>query len=122
VARDGFGSVTRGAGDLNGDGFDDLVVLAPYRSNGPNSQGTALVYFGGPLLDAVADLEFHGEATGNIGTNVATRFDFNGDGFTDIAFGAPAYTDGAHANAGRVYILFGGPSFDSAYDVALTGD
>jgi len=118
---DNFSIAMAPAGDVNGDGFDDLIIGAPWNDTGATRVGRAYVYFGGPSADTVADLIFTGEATfDEFGTAVGTAGDINADGFDDLIVGAP-YNDAGGSNAGRVYIFFGGPSADSVPDIVLTG-
>lgn len=98
-----FGTSIANAGDVNGDGVDDLVVGAPFKSLEWMS-GKAYIYDGatGALLRTL-----NGEAPGDgAGTSVAGAGDVNGDGFADVAVGAPwAPAEGTHV--GRVLIHSG---------------
>ena len=122
AAIDRFGFSVAGAGDVNGDGFADLVVGAFSNDAGGNDAGRAYVYHGGPTADPNPDLVLTGEAAGNqFGISVAGAGDVNADGFADLIVGAP--TNGAGGfNAGRAYVYFGGLSMDSTADVILTGE
>lgn len=119
------------AGDLNGDGLDDLVVGAPF-ANG--QAGRSYVVFGktggfGALVDLTAiaagtgGFVLAGQAGGDYsGLSVATAGDINGDGFADLILGAPS----AGGNAGRSYVVFGtaggfGASIDLSAIAAGTG-
>lgn len=94
--HDRAGESVSSAGDVNGDGYDDLIIGAiqfdvPTTPTGP---GKAYVVFGGPALGAsieLSDLDgtngfaIIGEAIGDLfGLNVASAGDFNDDGFDDI--------------------------------------
>lgn len=69
-----------------------------------------------------APLVLHGSATGDqFGIAVASVGDFNGDGYDDLAIGANANADAGTA-AGRVTVLFGGPSADTLADWKIAGD
>lgn len=111
-----FGVSVAGAGDVNGDGYDDVVVGSwRYASE----TGRAYVYYGGPLPDAVPDLVFTGEAfNSQLGLSVSSAGDFNGDGYPDLLVGAPNI---AASRPGRAYIYYGGPHADSAPDIRLSG-
>lgn len=118
---DYFGYSTASAGDVNGDGFPDVIIGA-YSSdgNGINS-GRAYIYFGGAAYDNIPDVILTGQAAQDyFGISVSTAGDFNGDGYADVIVGAP-FNDAAGTNAGRAYIFFGGRSMDNVADVTLTG-
>jgi FG-GAP repeat/FG-GAP-like repeat len=94
-----FGAAVASAGDVNGDGFTELVVGASGASN-------AYVFAGGPGTPAASPaVTLHGPDGGAFGTATAAAGDVNGDGFADLIVGAP----GAAA-AGRAYLYLGGPS------------
>jgi len=107
------GSSVAGAGDVNGDGIDDLIIGAP----GLNGEaGESYVVFGSAAgFDASLDLSSLGGATGfridgiegsdHSGTSVAGAGDVNGDGLDDLIIGAP---DGyPFDDAGESYVVFG---------------
>jgi hypothetical protein len=121
---DAFGSWVDGAGDVNGDGFAELIVGAASDDGAGADAGRAYVYFGGPGgPDAAADGTLDGEAAGDqLGARVAGLGDVNGDGFADVGAGAPA-SDAGGASAGRAYVFFGagGAALDAVADGVLTG-
>ena len=121
-AGDGPGYSVSSAGDLNGDGFDDLIVGAPSSSPGPsrNAAGDSYVVFGhggafGPIdLADVANnsggfVIFGEENLDQSGYSVAAAGDIDGDGFADLLIGAPGGAGPANgrALAGDSYVLFG---------------
>jgi len=121
AAFDQFGSAVGAAGDLNADGYDDVIVGAFGSDAGAADGGRAYVYFGGPGADAVADLTLTGtEAIAWFGNSVAGIGDFNGDGNDDVVVGA-LFSDGNGTDAGRAYVFYGGPLLDNVSDLALTG-
>lgn len=93
-----FGTSVAGAGDVNADGFDDLIVGAPLaNSSGLSVSGAAYVFLGGPAgitARSPADADFKLESLqiqAWFGYDVAGAGDVNGDGFDDIIVGAPRY-------------------------------
>ncbi len=97
-ANSEFGSSVAGAGDVNRDGFDDIIVGAPLASpSGLGVSGAAYIFHGGPLgitatspADANAMLESK-QMEGHLGRSVASAGDVNGDGYADVIVGATLY-------------------------------
>ncbi len=119
VAPEGFGTSVASAGDVNGDGYDDVIVGAPDGTGLQAVAGRALVYFGGASPNAVADLTVLGKVTGdNFGASVAGPGDFNGDGFDDIVVGAPD-SDEYFGSAGAVYVYYGAAVPNATIDVTI---
>lgn len=119
---DGFGAAVDLPGDLNADGHDDLVVSAFFH-DGPAGRdaGRVYVYFGGAPFDTTADVIFDGaHPTQYCGWGLGGG-DVNGDGHDDLLIGAP-YDNTVGGQAGRVYVLFGGPGFDATPDLVLAPD
>ncbi|MBX3251835.1 MAG: FG-GAP repeat protein [Myxococcales bacterium] len=87
---DQFGTSV-GVGDVNGDGFADVVVGAPLASpGGRHNAGTASVVLGSAAGLAMAPTQVltGGAAMGEFGRSVASAGDVNGDGFADLVVGA----------------------------------
>ena len=122
VANDQFGFSVSGAGDVNGDGYADVIVGASFNDAGGSNAGRAYVYYGGPSADAVADLTLTGESAGDrLGFSVSGAGDVDGDGFADVVVGA-SFNDAGGSNAGRAYVYYGGPLADAVADLTLTGE
>jgi hypothetical protein len=109
--HDYAGFAVAGAGDVNGDGFDDLLIGAESADGGGSSSGEAYLVYGpvsGIVSLAMADATFVGAAIGDrLGSAVGGVGDVSGDGVDDLALGAWAHA-GAGADAGAAYVVFGG--------------
>jgi len=99
------------AGDVDADGFDDILVGAPYNDDAATGAGKAYLILGGNLPPtpstnlSLADYGFIGESNSDYaGYSVSEAGDVNGDGLDDILIGAYLNDDGA-SNAGKAYLL-----------------
>ncbi|HEX2880921.1 MAG TPA: FG-GAP-like repeat-containing protein, partial [Polyangiaceae bacterium] len=108
VANVQFGESVAGAGDVNDDGFDDVIIGAPFASNGESTEGTASVYLGsaGGLLADPALLLDSNQAASSFGISVAGAGDVNGDGYDDLLVGATRFDNGT-ADEGRAFAFQG---------------
>ncbi|WP_439342146.1 Calx-beta domain-containing protein [Vacuolonema iberomarrocanum] len=119
AAGDGSGRSVSGAGDINGDGIDDLIIGA-YRADpdGNIEAGTSYVVFGrqtgfGASLDASAlngsnGFAINGVAAGDSsGGSVSGAGDVNGDGIDDLIIGASGADPNGNSFAGTSYVVFG---------------
>ncbi len=130
---DQAGTCVAGAGDVNGDGFADLIIGAPYAETAPGTNnGVSYIVFGGSHLatidqadgleDGKLDLTRITGATGAIingdtsfngdlsGICVAGAGDVNGDGFDDaliVASSADPNSGAGNSDEGAVYLVFG---------------
>ena len=112
LASDNAGRPVAMGGDMNGDGYDELLIGAYYESSGGSQAGVAYVV-AGPVTGAVdlsvATIALVGETAGDYaGWSLAGRGDGDGDGLDDLLVGA-LYDDTAAYNAGAVYVLWGRP-------------
>ncbi|MEO1211655.1 MAG: hypothetical protein AAFX78_19325, partial [Cyanobacteria bacterium J06638_20] len=116
---DRSGISVSGAGDINGDGIDDLIIGAAYASlNGNVGAGTSHVVFGrqagfGASLDLSTLNGNNGFAINGVGINdlsgisVSGAGDINGDGIDDLIIGAGLADPNGNRNAGTSYVVFG---------------
>jgi hypothetical protein len=114
-----FGGVVASAGDVNGDGFADVVVAAPGTTG---STGSIYLYLGGVrgLIAQPVSVRSGPDGPGAaFGNAIVSAGDINGDGYADVAIGAPGpYT----TLAGTVYVYLGSPSgLSSSYSTSFVG-
>ena len=118
------GESVAAAGDVNGDGFDDVIIASPLADPNGSVSGASYVVFGKAdwstgftgtaagieelsALDGIGGFTLNGAAAGDrSGRSVASAGDVNGDGFDDVIIGA----DSADPNgfySGASYVVFG---------------
>jgi hypothetical protein len=110
-----FGRSVATAGDVNGDGYDDVIVGAPSYDNGEGGEGRAYLYLGsayGPSATPSWTAESD-QAGARFGISVASAGDVNGDGYDDVIVGADRYDD-VETNEGRAFLYLGSASGLSA--------
>ncbi|MBI2339567.1 MAG: FG-GAP repeat protein [Deltaproteobacteria bacterium] len=129
AAGDYAGWAVSGAGDLNNDGYDDLLVGTYYNDAGGTDAGAAYLVLGpvsGTQSLSAADAKLTGEAADDhAGWSVSNVGDINLDSYDDFSIGA-MYEDSGATNAGAAYLVLGpvssGTSSLSTADAKLTGE
>jgi uncharacterized repeat protein (TIGR01451 family) len=118
IAQSWFGQAVAAAGDVDKDGYDDVVVGAPYASPAGNGEGMAFVYYGDAngIHAQYSPMDTTDEYGAGFGTSVSGAGDVNGDGYGDVIVGAP-WQDGWHTDGGALYVYHG-----SASGVGITSD
>lgn len=130
-AYDFLGFSVSGAGDVNGDGFDDLILGAPWADPGENDvAGQTYLVFGKSsgfasafdlsTLNGTNGFRVDGlNANDASGLSVSGAGDVNGDGFDDFLIGAGGSDPSGNTDAGESYLVFGKASgFPAALDLS----
>ena len=123
-----FGESVSGAGDINGDGYDDIVVGANNYKNalGDTYAGAGFVFLGkdqtvpdpvGTVLPRAWSVEGE-QANARLGTSVSGGGDVNGDGWDDVILGEPDYT-GDKVDEGRAFVYHS--AMVSAWNLMVDG-
>ena len=119
---DGSGFSVSSAGDVNGDGFDDLIIgTLGADPNGKSDGGESYVVFGSnsafaatlelSSLNGTNGFTINGIDTGDgSGFSVSSAGDVNGDGFDDLIIGARGGDPNGNSDAGESYVVFGFPN------------
>jgi len=125
VSGPGYGTNAQhgiGAGDVNGDGFDDVIIGAPHVVPNGNYSGSSFVLFGKASgfkaiidlssLDSNSGFRLDAAVDDNSGRSVSSAGDVNGDGFDDVIVGA-SRADPNGISSGSSYVIFGRSNFGS---------
>ena len=102
-----FGQAVSSVGDVTGDGYGDVIVGAYLFDNGQFNEGCAFVYYGSTSgLSQYADWMAEPDLqAADFGYSVSTPGDLNNDGFSDVAIGAPSFSNG-QTSEGRVFVYY----------------
>ncbi|NKI36598.1 DUF11 domain-containing protein, partial [Wenzhouxiangella sp. XN79A] len=117
------------AGDINGDGIDDLVIGAYRADPNGNYSGRSYVVFGSDTglaspvelsgLDGSNGFVLNGEAQSDYsGFSVSTAGDINGDDTDDLIIGAFGADPNGNSNAGKSYVVFGSGTVTNPFDLS----
>jgi VCBS repeat-containing protein len=134
AAADNTGFSASSAGDVNGDGYADVLIAAGGNDAGGSNAGAAYVVYGGvnsAIVNGVVDLavvangsggfKVIGEAANDLaGGSVSAAGDINGDGYDDIIIGAKGEDTGG-GSAGAAYVIYGGYDLGGQSGLTLTG-
>jgi hypothetical protein len=129
---DRSGSSVSDAGDINGDGIDDIIIGAPNASYLNSRNGRSYVVFGGANVGSNGSIELstldgtNGFAINGIarvsfsGTSVSGARDINGDHIDDVIIGAPFASPNGNFSAGQSYVVFGASTIGSGGNIDLS--
>jgi len=133
-AGDGIGYAATAAGDVNGDGFGDLIIAAAGTDRvGIADAGSAYVMFGRAdgflaefdlaALNGPDGFSLDGfDENDRVGASIAAAGDVNGDGFADLILGAPDADPNGQAGAGAAFVYFGGDGGREATHPGTSGE
>ena len=130
-ADDGSGRSVSSAGDVNNDGFDDLIIGARLADPNGGRSGETYVIFGQSSFAATVEFSALGGTDGFTvngidaydysGASISSAGDVNNDGFDDLIVGAYR-ADPNGTNSGETYVIFGQSSFAATLELsALNG-
>ncbi|MFC1604708.1 ankyrin repeat domain-containing protein [Planctomycetota bacterium] len=125
---DTFGAELCIRGDVDGDGYNDLLTGTRYYP-GNTRTGRVYLYYGGPgkTMDEECDLVFDAENTGDMFGNSIDLFDVDRDGHADVIVGASQWDsarDNSGNNDGRIYLYWGDyrEKMNNRFDVCFQGE
>jgi len=107
-----LGASVASAGDVNGDGYSDILVGAPRKSDGtcPDFRGEVYLFYGGDPFDIEPDITFsRGAIDLQFGISIAANADLNDDQYDDFVI----------SDYRNIYIFLGGAELDTIPDFIL---
>jgi len=105
-----FGAALSPAGDVNGDGYDDVIIGAPCYPNDSGGTGKVFIFTGsGEGLSAEPYWTRESDRPSSYGYSVSWAGDVNADGYDDVLVGQPTYSFETIENGGRVSVYVGSP-------------
>ncbi len=110
---DHMGQALGGAGDVDADGYDDVLLGAPGSDSGGADAGRAYLVAGAATASLSSWATFDGAAGDYVGAAVRGVGDLDADGYDDFGIGAYGH-DAGGANAGAAFLFMGGPAIASA--------
>jgi hypothetical protein len=114
-----FGNSVGGGGDVNNDGFSDVIVGAMNFGNG---RGRIYIYYGGNPMDTIYDVAMTGESSSQYLGESGVDFLKNNYAYDYVITGCQYWPYGfPRIGYGKVYVLFGGNSMDSIPDIWMIG-
>ncbi len=127
---DDTGEGVSGAGDVDADGFADLLIAAERAPSGAATNGAAYIVYGGAALPAAISLGslgalgtvVNGQSNGDsLGNDVDGGGDLDDDGFADVVLGARTADVVAGQDKGRAYVLFGSAALATSINAGTIG-
>jgi len=118
-----YGLAVSATGDLNNDGYKDIIVGAPYADADYTDSGAVYVFYGSNSMPSTSSPDLYlkypkNDAGSEFGYIVFSGGDINNDGYDDVVVGAPK-SDAKCTDCGAAYIFYGGNPMDGDYDVYL---